>query len=105
MKIMDMLPAFTAVIGGLTGWLFTRHKQAAETKQVEITNTEKLLCQYRKALDDLTERHEKKFKELEATYERKIKVLEDEIRVHKRLITAFKQEVATLKKQLKVSNQ
>lgn len=88
-----MLPAFTAVIGGLTGWLFTRHKQAAETQQVKITNTEKLLDQYRKALDDLTERHEKKFKELEVTYERKIKVLEDEIRIHKRLISAFKQEV------------
>ena len=100
-SITEILPVLTAAAGGLSGFLFSKHKRKAETNNLEISNTEKLLNQYREVLDDLTARNEKKFIELEAAYERKIKVLEEEIKIHKRLIEAFKQEIIILKKQLK----
>ena len=97
-SITEILPVLTAAVGGLSGFLFSKHKRKAEVQSLEVSNTEKLLAQYRSALDDLTTRNEKKFLELEAAYKRKIKVLEEEILVHKRLIQAFKEEIKLLKK-------
>ena len=47
------------------------------------------------------EAYEKKFKDIVEMYDRKMKVLEDEIKLHKRMNTALKRENADLKRQLK----
>jgi hypothetical protein len=94
--------------GGLAAYFFERKKNNAVTKGVEadattkeIDNGGKVIDLYKQALDDLENRYEKKYQEINSLYERKIKVLEDEIRLHKRMNTALKKENADLKRQLK----
>lgn len=110
--ILENLEQFIGYLfgaGGLLAYVFERRKKQAETKGVEadakskeIENSEKVVSLYKNALDDLSTRYEKKYNEITALYERKIKVLEDEIRVHKRMVTALKKEIAELRKQVKI---
>lgn len=108
----------TSLISQILGWalgaggvgvaILERRKNNAITKGVEadadgkdIQNGKELISMYQNAMDDMTARAEKKLEEIIAMYDRKIKVLEDEIRLHKRLATALRKENADLRKQLK----
>lgn len=93
----------STVFGGtsLLGWIFEKRKNQAQADTVEIGNSEKIVDQYRKALDDLEQRYEKKYQELAEACDRKVKILEDEIRVHKRRYNLLRQENTELRKKLK----
>ena len=101
MKYIDLVPLLTGSVGAFTGWFFTRKKQAAEAENLEIDNSDKIIDQYKTALDDLCIRYENKYEELSKACDRKVKILEDEIRVHKRRYTLLKQENTELRIQLK----
>ena len=97
--------------GGVFAFIFERRKNKAETKGVEadaetkeINNSGKVVDLYKQALDDLEGRYEKKYQEITALYERKIKVLESEIKLHKRIITDLKRENLELRNKLKDAN-
>ena len=100
MKFVDFVPILTASVGAFTAWFFTRKKQAAQTDNLEINNSDKIIDQYKMALDDLCIRYEQKYEELSKACDRKVKVLEDEIRVHKRRYRLLKKENTELTKQL-----
>ncbi len=94
--------------GGVFAYIFERRKNTAVTKGVEadasskeIDNSSKVIDLYKNALDDLEKRYENKFQEIISLYDRKIRVLEDEIRLHKRLNSALKRESTEYKKRLK----
>lgn len=100
----------TTIFGGgsLTAYIFERKKNIAVTKGVEadvdskdIQNGKDVVSMYKEAMDDLNHRYEKKFNDIVEMYDRKMKVLEDEIKLHKRMNTALKKENADLKRQLK----
>lgn len=108
--IMDNLHAIVTTIfsGGTLAYFFERRKRKALTNSVvadahskEIDNSGKVVEMYKSALDDLGARYEKKFEEVTQLYERKIKVLEDEIRLHKRTIAQLKKDLVEIRKQLK----
>lgn len=110
MQINDIITGVTAVIGGVSsiGWLFERKKRNALTNSIEsdnegknIENQSKSVELYQGILDDLGDRYEKRFLEVEDLYQRKVQVLEDEIKLHKRMINNLKRENAELRKQLK----
>lgn len=97
--------------GGALAFIFERRKNKAVTKGVEadaeakeIHNGGKVIDLYKQALDDLENRYEKKYQEITALYERKMKVLEDEIKLHKRVVTMLKKENTELIRQLKDAN-
>lgn len=88
--------------GGVLGYYFERRKRMAEAESKEINNGQQVVNLYKNALDDLAIRYEKKFEEISSLYERKIKVLEDEIKVHKRYVSTLKKETADLRRQIKI---
>lgn len=103
--------------GGVLMWLLEKRRynetilgMRAENEDKEIDNDAKLLGIYRDSLDDLGNRYEAKFKDVAETYERKIKLLEEEINLRERIILSLKRENRDLKKRIKdlengVSNQ
>ncbi|MDO4224801.1 MAG: hypothetical protein Q4C75_02795 [Bergeyella zoohelcum] len=98
---------FGAFLTGVTGFIFGRKKQRAETQtievnndSIEISNADKIVGMYQKTLDDLQSRYESKFKEITALYEEKIKLMQDEIGILKRTIKQLKEENAILKERL-----
>lgn len=106
----NIFQILTTIFGGSfsLAYIFERKKNKAVTKGVEaevemkeINNSEKVVDLYKQALDDLENRYEKKYLEISALYERKIKVLESEIKLHKRIITDLKRENSDLRRKLK----
>ncbi|CAI9429695.1 Phage membrane protein [Candidatus Ornithobacterium hominis] len=91
-------PAF---LGGFFGWLFGRKRNNAEVKGLETENDEKRVKLYQNMLDDLSVRYENKYKEFEVMHDRKIRLLEDEIALHKRIIANLKLENEQLRKENK----
>ncbi len=107
----DIITTVGALFGSVStaGWIFERRKRNALAESVEtdnegknIENQAKSVELYQKMLDDLGDRYEKRFLEVEDLYQRKVKVLEDEIKLHKRVISNLKRENAELRKQLKL---
>jgi hypothetical protein len=109
-----ILDNFTIILGylfgagGVSAFFFERRKNKAVTKGVEaevttkeLNNSGKVVDLYKAALDDLELRYEKKYQEITALYERKIKVLESEIKLHKRIISDLKKENLELRRKLK----
>lgn len=86
---------------GLIGWVLEKKKNKAQANTVEIDNSDKVIDQYRKALDDLEIRYEKKYAELSEACDRKVQILEDEIKAHRRRYNLLKQENTDLRKKLK----
>lgn len=91
--------------GGLLMWFFEKRKynqvvvgMESENKAKEIENDSKKVQLYKDILDDLSIRYENKYKDLEAAYERKTKLLEEEISLKERIISNLKKEVRDLKK-------
>lgn len=114
MKTINLLEILQQIIpylfgaGGVLAFIFERRKNTAVTKGVEadvdskdIQNGKDVVSMYKEALNDLNNRYEKKFNDIVLMYDRKMKVLEDEIKLHKRMNTALKRENADLKRQLK----
>ncbi|MGH1516923.1 hypothetical protein [Chryseobacterium sp. JK1] len=54
-------------------------------------------------MDDLKPRYEEKFKEFSELTDRKVKLLEDEINLHKRINAQLKEENTMLRKKIKDS--
>jgi hypothetical protein len=99
-----------AVLTGVAGFLFGKKKMQAEVDGLsadnegkEIENADKLVKLYKDAIDDLGSRYEVKFKEVTGMYENKIKLLEDEINLHKRIIAQLKEENTMLRTKIKDS--
>ncbi|MGC4130417.1 MAG: hypothetical protein QM564_12885 [Bergeyella sp.] len=98
----------SAVLTGIAGFLFGKRKLRAEVAGMnadnegkEIENAEKLVNLYKDTLDDLGNRYEVKYREVTALFENKIKLLEDEIKMHKQIINRLKSENTALRKKLK----
>jgi predicted RNase H-like nuclease (RuvC/YqgF family) len=110
----------TTIFGGgsLTAYIFERRKNKAVTKGVEadvdtkeINNSSIIIAQYKEALEDLPARYELKYQEmaklwekkvgmlleeinqLENSYQRKSKLLEDEITLKNKFISSLKREI------------
>ncbi len=95
----------SAILTGIAGFLFGRKKMKAETTGLEvenegkeIENTDKLVKLYKEALDDLSGRYEQKFLQVSALHDDRIKLLEEEIKMYKRIIANLKIENTALKK-------
>ncbi|MDR2238153.1 MAG: LPXTG cell wall anchor domain-containing protein [Chryseobacterium sp.] len=93
---------------GLAGFVFGKKKMNAEVAGMdadnegkEIENADKLVKLYKDALDDLAGRYEVKFKEFSNLAERKIKLLEEEINIQKRINDQLKTENSKLRAKLK----
>lgn len=97
-----------AIVTGLGGWLFGRKKLNAEANSMEaeaeakeIDNGSKIVQLYKEAIDDLGTRYENKYKEVVFIYDRKIEILEAEIKLHKQVIANLKKENTELKQRIK----
>lgn len=85
----------------LVEWIFNKKSQKADVKAKDIENEIKLSEYYKKMLDDLDDRYEAKFIEFVALYERKEKILKDEIFLLNRKIKDLKAENIALRKRIK----
>lgn len=108
----DLSAQIVAFIGLIlstgAGYVFGRSKYKAEVSGLEvetdgkdIDNADKLVKMYKDAIDDLGGRYEQKFKEVTEMYESKVKLLHDEINLHKRIIAQLKEENTMLRTKLK----
>ncbi|WP_312398784.1 hypothetical protein [Chryseobacterium sp.] len=96
------------IVTGSAGWFFGRRKIDAEVEGIDadnegkkLENDDKLVNLYKDALDDLGNRYEAKFKEFSEISERKIRLLEEEINIQKRINEQLKAENTLLKEKLK----
>ncbi|WP_161531316.1 hypothetical protein [Riemerella anatipestifer] len=96
-----------SAITGL-GWILERRKRNEETRgiavaneSIEIENERKKVDLYQDMLNDLQARYEAKYKEFEEMHNRKVQLLEDEIKLHKRVIANLKAENTELRNKLK----
>lgn len=94
--------------GGLLMWVLERKKYTevvlglkAENESKELENDSKIIGIYKNTLDDLGSRYEAKFKDLEHAYDRKVKLLEEEISLKERIITNLKRENRDLKRTIR----
>ncbi|MDR6919364.1 MULTISPECIES: LPXTG cell wall anchor domain-containing protein [Chryseobacterium] len=107
--LTEHLSTFLGLLAtGLAGFVFGKKKMNAEVAGMdadnegkEIENADKLVKLYKDALDDLAGRYEVKFKEFSNLAERKIKLLEEEINIQKRINDQLKTENAKLRSKLK----
>lgn len=88
--------------GGLLHAFLQRRKTKAEADSKVITNGHQVVNLYKDALDDLSVRYEKKYKELEAMYDQKAKLLSEENKIYKRQVSTLKKENLELRKKLKI---
>jgi hypothetical protein len=95
--------------GGIVLWFLERKKYnevvaglKAENESKELDNNTKLINLYKESLDDLGARYEAKFKDVTDAYDRKMKLLEEEINLRERIITSLKRENRDLKTRIKV---
>jgi tRNA A37 N6-isopentenylltransferase MiaA len=100
----------TAVGGtGYFTFLFTRSKYKVDVLQAKenaettaIDNDIKLSGHYKEILDDLKSRYESRYKEFEDSINRKVELLEEEIRLKDRKIKLQQQEINELKKENRI---
>lgn len=125
----NFLTIFSSIFGtgGIIMYVLERRKNTAITKGVEadveskeIDNGSKVIDLYKQALDDLEQRSEKKFLELEKmytrktellekeifeiekSYKRKVKLLEDENRLKNKVITALRKDLKEKEARIKL---
>lgn len=104
---ITLLFGATSVSSAL-GWIAERKKRKADIHTIymnneglALENERKKVDLYQDMLDDLSTRYEKKYNEFEEMHNRKVKLLEDEIAMHKRVIASLKTEIRELKEKLK----
>ncbi len=98
--MITVMGILSAGATGYFGWLFGRKKTIAEATTVEIENEIKLSDYYKIMLDDLSQRYENRFLELEQLYLNKGKVLEDEMSMLKQKIAILTAENRELRKRI-----
>lgn len=98
----------SAILVGFAGFVFGKQKLKAEVAGLDadnegkkIENEDKLVKLYKDAIDDLGSRYEVRFKEVTSMYESKVKLLEDEINLHKRIVAQLKEENSMLRSKIK----
>jgi hypothetical protein len=106
--IIGWIGAILTAIGG-TGYftfLFAKSKYKVEVLQAKenaeataIDNDIKLSGHYKEILDDLKSRYELRYKEFEDAMNRKILLLEEEIKMRDRKIKILQAEILELKKE------
>lgn len=96
------------ILTGIGGFLFGKRKLQAEVAGLDADNEGKklendatLVKLYKEALDDLGSRYEAKFKEFSDLSERRVKLLEEEVHIQKRINDQLKAENTMLKTKLK----
>lgn len=98
--------------GSTIALIFQIRKNRAQADTISIGNMSEIIENYKKALEDLEQRYEKKYMQIiedaraeieliEKSNERKCRILEDEIKAHKRRNNLVKQENMELRKQLR----
>lgn len=119
--ILENIPLLLGYLfgaGGLFAFISERKKNKAvasgleaDADSKEIDNGAKIIIQYKEALEDLPVRYEQKYQEmatlwekkvqmlldeiaqLEKSYQRKTKLLEDEIKLKNKFISSLKREI------------
>lgn len=107
-SLIVWISTILTAIGG-TGYftfLFAKSKYKVEVLQAKenaestaIENDIKLSGHYKEILDDLKTRYESRYKEFEAAMNRKIVLLEEEIKMRDRKIKILQAEIIELKKE------
>ena len=100
----------TAITGtGYFTFLFAKSKYQVEVLQAKenaettaIDNDIKLSGHYKIILDDLKQRYESRYKEFEDLMNRKVVMLEEELRLKDRKIKLQQQEIIELKKENRI---
>ncbi len=94
--------------GGFVMWFLERKKYSevvaglkAENESKELENDKTVINIYKEGLDDLGVRYEAKYKDLVNTYDRKVKLLEEEILLKERIISNLKRENRDLKRTIR----
>lgn len=94
--------------GSFTMFFFERRKNKAiakgaeaEAESKEIDNGNKVIDLYKKALDDLPNRYEFKYNEMAKLWEKKATMLKDEIA---QLENSFKRKIKLLEDEIKLKN-
>lgn len=105
--ISSMLAAVSGT--GYFTFLFTRSKYKVDVLQAKenaettaIDNDIKLSGHYKELLDDLKSRYENRYKEFEDSMNRKVELLEEEIKLKDRKIKLQLQEINELKKENRI---
>jgi hypothetical protein len=109
--IINNIGLLLGAVGG-TGFftfLFTKSKYQVDVLQAKenaettaIDNDIKLSGHYKEILDDLKSRYESQYKEFEDSMNRKVELLEEEIRLKDRKIKLQLQEINELKKENRI---
>ena len=89
--------AATTGVGGFFGWFFTRRKQNAEATGSEIDNGTKVVELYKNALNDLSDRYEQKYQDIEnrcqnieKLFDSKEKLLQQELELLRKQVVLYK---------------
>jgi len=99
-EILTAIAGLVAVGGsGWFGWFFARRKTNADATGAEIDNDIKLSNHYKEVLEYLKAKYEERFKEYEITINRKVALLEEEIKLKDRKIKLQQQEITELKRE------
>ncbi|PKP26193.1 MAG: hypothetical protein CVU03_05000 [Bacteroidetes bacterium HGW-Bacteroidetes-2] len=103
--ILELWLVVSAALGAfltkLVEWIFNKKSQKEDTRAKVIQNEISLADAYKKQLDDLEVRYEKKFVEIVTMYDRKVRVLEDEITLLNRKVKMLKSDNTELRKRIK----
>lgn len=93
-----------AILTGIAGFAFGKKRMQAEVAGLdadnegkEIENADKLVKLYKETLDDLGTRYETKFNELSEWSDKKVKLLQEEVDIQKRINDQLKAENTLLK--------
>lgn len=87
--IKKHLPEIITVLAGAGAWGYERKKRHAEIKKHETENNKGIMDLYQEALDDLKNRYDEKFTELEKEIETLRKNLNAEKQKYQQLKKAF----------------
>ncbi|MEE9408121.1 MAG: hypothetical protein V3V28_08610 [Polaribacter sp.] len=109
--IQENLPLLLGYLfgaGGIFAFIFERKKNKAVTKGVqadaetkEINNASIIIGQYKDALEDLPIKYELKYLEMEKLWEKKVQMLSDEI---KHLDNSYQRKSKLLEDEIKLKN-
>lgn len=110
-NLLIYISSLLTAVGG-TGYftfLFTRSKYKVDVLQAQenaettaIENDIKLSGHYKEILDDLKNRYETRYKEFEDIMNKKMKLLEDEIKMRDKKIKMLEVELSQLRKENKI---
>lgn len=93
---------------GAVGWFLERQRRKEEVAGLKTDNEGKKIDNevhavdlYKSMLDDLSARYEQKYTDIVAMYDQKVKILNEEIKMHKRLVASLKKENTDLRRRVR----